>query len=65
MRRLTSDCELAAPLSNDEIVNVWDIDCVRKKLKRLVDYPNSDVMIGFPDFFWKVSFKRLTILSVL
>jgi hypothetical protein len=62
---LTSDCDVADPLSIDEIVKVWDIDCVRKKLKRFVDCPNSDVMIGFPDFFWKVSFKRLTILSVL
>jgi hypothetical protein len=65
MRRLTRDCELAAPLSNDEIVKVCDIDYVRKKLKLFVDCPNSDLMIGFPDFFWKVSFKKLTILSVL
>ena len=48
MRRLTRDCELAAPLSNDEIVKVCDIDYARKKLKFFVDFPNSDLMIGFP-----------------
>ena len=64
MRRSTRDCELAAPLSIDEMVNVCDIDCVRKKLKRFVDCPNSENMIGFPDFFWNVSFKRLNIFSV-
>jgi hypothetical protein len=46
------------------MVNVCDIDCVRKKLKRFVDCPNSENIIGFPDFFWNVSFKRLNIFSV-
>ena len=47
---MTKDSEVAPPLLREEMFKVWEIDCVRKKLKCWVDWPNYENRIGLPDF---------------